>query len=164
MTISFTIDQPPHLPIGYREAFLTLLRNQGQVDNPTMKQIIQSSWLCIAHDGDTPIGIGAIKHVSKSGFRKAKVENLADDFSCELGYLYVEPKRYKGLGIGKSICRFLLRANGGANVFATTAVGKDANAMVYILESLDFEKVGSPYVGDKTGKTLGLFLKYKKTL
>ena len=164
MTISFTIDQPQNLPTAYRESFLALLRKQGQVNNPTMAKINQSSWLCIAHDGAIPIGIGAIKHVSKSGFRKAKVTTLADDFSYELGYLYVEPKRYEGLGIGKSICRFLLRANGEANIFATTAVGKDANAMVHILKSLDFAKVGSTFIGDETGKQLGLFLKYKSTL
>lgn len=164
MTITFTVDQPQHLPVAYREAFLALLRKQGQVVNPTMEKINQSSWLCIAHDGATPIGIGAIKHVSKSGFRKAKVATLADDFSLELGYLYVEPKRYEGLGIGKSICRLLLHAIGDANIFATTAVGKDANAMVHILKSLDFAKVGSTYTGGKTGKRLGLFLKYKISL
>lgn len=164
MKLTYTVDKPEMFSNECLDTFLMLLKEQAQINKPTMQRIKGCSLLCMAHYNNKVIGIGAIKHITKSSFTKAGVEKLAVKFDAELGYLYVKPdKEYRRLGIGKTISRLLLKELGNNNVFATTAVDSNANSMLFILTHWGFEQEGNTYIGGETKKTLGLFLKYKKT-
>ncbi len=163
MKLTFTVNKPEMFSKEDLDTFLVLLKEQGEVEDPNMIKIKRCNLICMVHTDNQAIGIGAIKHNAKSAFAKAGIQKLAANFDAELGYLYVKPVNdYRGLGIGKTISRLLLKELGDCNVFATTAVGANANSMLYILTHLGFIKEGNTYFGAKTNKPLGLFLKYKK--
>jgi hypothetical protein len=144
------------------EIFRQLLIKQGQVADPSIKKINSCPYLCIAYlDGD-PVGIGAIKEVYKAPFEYAGQKSIAEEFSFEMGYLYVDDaKQTTGLKIGSQISRALLDTLGNANVFATTEFS-DTNPMKYILEKLQFVQTGKIYQGRRTGKNIALYTTKKK--
>lgn len=159
MKLSFEIDEPSKFTSNQLDDFLRLLTLQAQISNPNLEKINASSLICIAYFNGVPIGIGAIKQVYKSPFDKAEVSTLKDQFDFELGYLFViDDRNYRGLGIGKTISKLLLKKLGNKNVFATTDES-DENVMKFILQSLNFKKVGKTYIGTKTHKSIGLYLK-----
>ena len=159
MKITFEVNSPNEFKKNQIEEFLNLLILQKQVSNPSIQKINASTLICIVYADNVAIGIGAIKQVYKTPFDKAEVSELKDKFEFELGYLYVKDcKKYRGLGIGKTICKLLLKELGNKNVFATTDID-EKNVMKYILESLSFVKTGKIYSGASTQKSIGLYLK-----
>lgn len=159
MIIIFEINDPSKFSVTQIDQFLKLLIYQNQVKDPSLKKIRASKLICIVYDNENPIGIGAIKQVYKSPFDKAEVSELKNDFEFELGYLFVNnDDNFKDLGIGKTICKLLLKHLGDENIFATTDLN-DKNAMKYILESLGFKKTGKSYIGEETKKLIGLYIK-----
>lgn len=157
MEIHYQIESPKKLGEHTKQYFLKLLLLQGQVA-PTMEKINNCPFLCIAYDGNLPIGIGAIKHVYKAPFDYAGMPNLKDDYNYELGYIYVlDKKKYRGKKIGKNICTKLLEVVKGQKIFATTEENEE-NRMRIILENFNFKRVGNTYIGGNTGKTIGLYV------
>ncbi len=161
MKIETIIKNPNTFTQNAKKEFLELLKEQKQVKDPTLEKIDKCPFLCITYDNDTPIGIGALKNVYKSPFDYAKLNpELKDEFNYELGYLYVkDDKKYRGLGIGKSISKLLIKTIPSENIFATTELSEN-NAMFHILKNLGFSVYGSPYIGKETGKTICLMLKF----
>jgi hypothetical protein len=158
MELQFIVEPPASMTPQQRDLFLELLKEQGQVSKPNMRKVNSCSYLCLVYYNGNAIGIGAIKQIGKSAFSKSNSENLAAVYEQELGYLYVKSdKALKNLGIGKTISKLLLKQVEDKNVFASTALGEDANSMIYILRSLGFELTGKPYIGGETGKQVGLF-------
>lgn len=157
MVKKFKVDKPDLFSEEEKDQFLQLLKEQGQVSNPTLERINASTLICLAFVDNNPIGIGAIKNVYKSPFDYAEVPELKEDFDHELGYIYVK-EGHKKLGIGKEISRLLLQDLGSKNVFATTELS-DENSMKFILEKLSFKQIGKSYKGGKTGKDIALFVK-----
>ncbi len=162
MKINYNVKETNSFTLEVKNEFLELLKEQKQVKNPTLEKINKCPFLCMAYDNETPIGIGALKNVYKSPFDYAKLNpELKDEFNFELGYLYVkDDKKYRGLGIGKSISKFLVNAVPNKNIFATTELS-ESNAMLHILKGLGFNNFGSPFIGKNTGKTICLMLKLK---
>ncbi|HJV20757.1 MAG TPA: GNAT family N-acetyltransferase [Sediminibacterium sp.] len=131
---------------------------QNQVANPSLDKINSCPFICIAYIQNLPVGIGAIKDIYKAPFDYANVPQLKDDYSYELGYVYVlDKKRYRGKGIARSICEQLLEKVKGKNIFATTEEN-DENRMRFILSKFNFKLVGDTYTGIKSKKTIGLHL------
>jgi RimJ/RimL family protein N-acetyltransferase len=149
-TESFTYEQ--------KICFQKLLELQGQVARPSLEKLNACPFLCLAYVNELLIGIGAIKKVYTSPFVKAKVPSLKDKYSYEMGYIYVlNEEKYRGKGIGKSICIELLKKVESLNVFATTEENEE-NRMKQILKNLGFIRVGETYQGENTNKDIGLYL------
>lgn len=159
MTLTFKIDQPTKFLEKELNDFLQLLIKQDQVTNPNIENITSSAFICLLYSADKAIGIGAIKQVYDTPFDKAGVPTHKIGYNYELGYLYIDNvSDTRGLGLGKTISKLLLKQVEGKNVFATTEIS-ETNPMKFILEKLGFKKLGDTYIGSKTKKTLGLFVK-----
>jgi hypothetical protein len=140
--------------------FRVLLDKQGQVDTSEGKAE-RCFKICLVKLDENAIGIGALKQVYKSPFDYAKVPEIKQNYSYELGYLFVDKDRikgnYEGLGIGKYITKLLLNEIKNENVFATTEYD-DNNPMYHILKSFDFNCKGGTYKGEKTKKDICLMV------
>ena len=161
MTLTFKVDNPEKFTIKEKDIFVQLLIKQGQVTNPNIDKVNASPFICIVFCNDEPVGIGAIKNVYKTPFDYAKVSELKVKFENELGYLFVSndnASNFRGLGIGKTISKLLLKQIGKGTVFATTDVSRK-NIMKYILKNVGFKKVGKTYKGQNTNKKIGLYIK-----
>ncbi len=158
MTIDFKVGTPKEFSSQEIEDFLRLLIQQNQIKNPSIEKVKNCIILCSAYFQEELIGIGAIKQVYKTPFDKAGVSELKDKYNHELGYLFIkENKEIRGKGIAKAICNYLISQVPEENIFATTEQSEE-NSMVYILQGLNFEKVGETYSGAKTKKKIGLYL------
>lgn len=158
MTIDFKVGKPKEFSTKETEDFLRLLIQQNQIKNPSIEKVSNCALLCFAYYQNELIGIGAIKQVYKTPFDKAGVSELKDNYNNELGYLFIkEDKEIRGKGIAKAICKFLISKVSEKNIFATTEQSEE-NSMTYILQGLNFEKVGETYTGAKTKKTIGLYI------
>lgn len=161
MKIIYKIDKPNNFSEEEKNNFLLLLKKQNQVDNPNLEKINSCQFICITYVDNTAIGIGALKKIYKSPFDYAGVNELKDTFGLEIGYLFVDNdsnnNNYRGLGIGKTITRLLLRKVENQNVFATTELNIN-NPMIHILKSSGFESIGRPYKGKKTKRIISLML------
>jgi len=161
MTLTFKVDKPENFTAKEKNIFLQLLIKQGQVANPNIDNVNASPFICIVFCNDIAIGIGAIKNVYKRPFDYAGVPDLKTKFKNELGYLFVSDDKtnnLRGLGIGKSISKLLLKQIDTGTVFATTDVSRK-NVMKYILKDVGFKKVGKTYKGQNTRKNIGLYIK-----
>jgi len=159
MEIVFKIGRSSEFSKNNLNDFLVLLKEQGQVLNPDLDKIKLSKTLCVVYWDNKPIGIGAIKQVYKTPFVKAKVHELAEKFDYELGYLYIVNNNvYRGIGLGKTICRLLMKSIGDENIFATTEEN-EKNPMKHILTNLGFYRAGQTYQGRKTNKKIALYVK-----
>lgn len=161
MTLTFKVDKPEKFTAKEKNFFVELLIKQGQVANPNIGKVNSSPFICIVYCNDTPIGIGAIKNVYKNPFDYAEVPELKTKFKNELGYLFVSDDNsndLRGLGIGKTISKLLLKKIGTGTVFATTDVSRK-NVMKYILKDIGFKMVGKTYKGQNTNKKIGLYIK-----
>jgi hypothetical protein len=158
MTIDFKVGKPNEFSYEEIEDFLRLLIQQNQIENPSIEKVNNCLILCFAYFQDELIGIGAIKQVYKTPFDKAGVSELKGKYNNELGYLFIkEEKELRGKGIAKAICNFLISKIPEENIFATTEQSEE-NSMIYILQRLNFEKVGETYSGAKTKKKIVLYL------
>jgi len=161
MTLTFKVDKPENFTAKEKDIFVQLLINQEQVANPNIDKVNASPFICIVFCNDEAIGIGAIKNVYKNPFDYAEVPELKAKFKNELGYLFVSndnANNFRGLGIGKTISKLLLKQIGTGTVFATTDVSRK-NVMKYILKDVGFKKVGKTYKGQNTNKKIGLYIK-----
>ena len=160
MTLLFKVETPGNFTQEEKNEFIALLVKQGQVSNPNIHKVNASDYICLVYVDEKPIGIGAMKNVYDRPFDYAEVPHLKQIFKKELGYLYVDNTltNFRGLGIGKTITKLLLSRKGNDNVFATTDEN-DENIMKGILQGLGFKKVGKTYIGQKTKKNIGLYIK-----
>lgn len=152
------VDTPSNFTRSQKEQFLILLKEQNQVENPTIDKINSCELLCMIYDNQLAIGIGALKNISKSSFDKADLAKLKNKYDLELGYLYVLNRdEYRGKKIGKKICSELLKKVSFKNVFATTEE-EEENPMKHILQKCNFVKTGQTFVGSYSKKNIGLYL------
>lgn len=159
MDLIFKTDSPKNFSKEQKETFLKLLKLQDQVGNLSIEKIERCPILCMAFDNDTAVGIGAIKQIYTKPFEKAGIPKMAKLYPFELGYIFrLNDVKYAKSKIGKFISNCLLDKLGCQNVFATTEESNQ-NAMKYILQQLQFVKTGKTFIGSKTGKAIGLYLK-----
>jgi len=161
MEIKYKIDKADNFSTAEKNCFLELLIRQGKVSEPTPEKIESCPYLCIASFDSKIIGIGALKQIYMTPFDNAGVADLKPKFNIELGYLYVLDNQdgisFRGLGIGKSITRFLLTQKNNKNIFATTEFN-ETNPMLHILRKFGFTSIGNPYIGHKTHDIITLMI------
>lgn len=158
MDIVYKCDKTDNFSDDDIHDFLKLLRRQGQVEGASFEKIRSCPFICIVYCSSLPIGIGAIKQIYSSPFKKAGLNDLKLNYKFELGYIFlVDDKEYRGTGIGKRICLNLLNKVKEENIFATTEEN-EKNSMKYILQKFNFVKSGDTYLGGKTKKDIGLYL------
>ncbi len=162
MAIDYKVESPKNLKKEELNLYLSLLKEQGQIDSPSIEKIKSCPFLGMAYEDDRLIGIGAIKQVYKTPFAKADISELADKYDFELGYIFlIDEKKYRGKGIAKLLSIALLEKVNDKNVFATTEESNE-NPMKFLLQKLDFAKNGKTYTGANTGKQIGLYLRTTK--
>lgn len=98
MDLNFQLVEEPDIK-GYGSIIAALLKEQGKVGGDLSKKHARCKLLCLVSIDDRPVGMGAIKEPTLSDFKaeKADLPALADDFSAELGYIYV-PNEHGGNG------------------------------------------------------------------
>lgn len=161
MEIKYKIDKPEYFSMAEKNCFLELIIRQGKVSKPTIEKIESCLYLCMASFDSKIIGIGALKQIYTTPFDNAGVPDLKSKFNIELGYLYVLDNQdgicFRGVGIGKSITRFLLTQKIDKNIFATTEFN-ETNPMLHILRNSGFTSIGKPYIGHKTHDIITLMI------
>lgn len=148
------------IPVDVAKSGVKMLKEQGEINNPTVDKILRCKMICICYLGDLPVAIGAIKPKTVSDFNQEKADLVAmsNEFEWELGYCYTR-KAFRGKGISSSIVRILLEEAHETNLMASTKI-HNGNPMVKILEKNGFRLFGKPWKSSKPhGALLGLFLR-----
>jgi ribosomal protein S18 acetylase RimI-like enzyme len=89
-------------------------------------------------------------------FKRAEARVNPVDYALELGWVFVVPA-HRGSRIGERLCRMLLERASASGVFATTR--PDNQAMITILETLGFARIGGPYRHSRRNEELALFVR-----
>lgn len=130
-------------------------------DEGLPERIGQAAYLAYHHAADdTLVAIAGLKAPDRRSleatFRKAASAARPDDYTLELGWVYVDPG-FRGAHLATDLCRRLLARAAGAGVFART---RPHNApMIHILGSLGFVRSGEPYPRPERNEMLALFLR-----
>ena len=158
--ISYKFGSPDTFSIDEINSFLSLLRKQGKIENPTKWKLMRCKHLgagCI--DGNM-ICIGAIKPKTKSVFgpKKANLPEIGASIEWEIGYFFTE-SLYEGNGYSSKIFDGLLSKFGNDNLMAITEI-KEGNKMINSLENRGFVQQGNSWAGANGNENLRLFLKH----
>ena len=158
--LEFNILNNEELTDNYRTIFGDLLVEQNKVQGDCYTKANRCKVICIVLTNAIPIAIGGIKPKTSNDFspEKADIENLSDNFSWELGYLYTKPE-YSGRGIASNVVRLLLLKHGKESIMASTEISKNPG-MVRILTKNGFKQYGKPWKSVIHGNFLGLYLKF----
>lgn len=160
--IIYKLATPQNISDKEKEAFLSLLIQQGKIKKPSMEKIELCPLLCMCKVNNKVISIGAIKPKTNGVFNaeKADLSSIKDDFSLELGYCFTLPD-FTRKGFSSSIVSLLLDEFKETNIMASTELRLD-NSMSRILEKNDFRQFGKPWKSTIHDGTLGLFLRFGK--
>jgi GNAT superfamily N-acetyltransferase len=160
MKIDYQIIEKKDLIDDHRSLFASMLAKQNRVNGNLFSKADRCKFICIAKVGSKPVGIGAIKKVTKSDFdvNKANLPDLRNDFKWELGYIFVSDD-FSNNGIASTIVKELLTNYGNRNLISTTEVAATPG-MVKILTKNGFKEVGKRWKSSITLNQLGLFIKY----
>lgn len=159
MKVDYQIIEKKDLIDDHRSLFASMLAKQNRVNGNLFSKADRCKFICIAKVGSKPVGIGAIKKVTKSDFdvNKANLPDLRNDFKWELGYIFVL-EDFSGNGIASSIVKELLTKYGNKNLISTTEV-EATPGMVKILTKNGFIEKGNRWKSDITGNNLRLFIR-----
>jgi GNAT superfamily N-acetyltransferase len=128
-----------------RDEFIAFVGDAGEVDRATLPELVSSAVaLVMLHDGRTLIGTAALKvpfdaHRRRE-FRKAEVEDRADEFPLELGWVVVHPN-YRRQGHAPALVAKAMGAAPDRGVYATTKTKR----MRELLPDYGFVVQGKPY-------------------
>ncbi len=131
------------------DAFETLITEGGEVTPDGLRQrIVQAEVLVFINEAEC-LAVGAIKNPNKGYkvrvFEKAGLADKSDEYTYELGWLYVTPSdRKKGLGhkLMVAVTSFLENRS----CYATTRENNDS--MHHLFSHYGFKKIGSAYQSD----------------
>jgi hypothetical protein len=158
--ISYRIGSPAEFKRREKEQFVSLLKKQDKVQNPTLHKVERCRLLCFCIVGDEIVSIGAIKPKTVSDFSadKSDLTHLSNQFNCELGYFFTLPDHCRK-GYSSAIASNLLSSFNSENIMASTEL-RAQNSMLRILERNGFKQFGQPWQSSIHGGALGLFLKF----
>jgi len=89
-------------------------------------------------------------------FAKAKTLHVPEDFSLELGWVYVQPAA-RDQRLSSRLVRRLVQELGADSVYATSRV--DNEKMHAALERVGFKKSGAPYPSALNAPQIQLFVR-----
>lgn len=133
------------------QAFEALVRESGEVVERGLPVRVRAA-ACLAfyyaRPGDLA-AIAALKVPHRSYrdrvFRKSRTRRWAEGYPVELGWFFVRPP-HRGRRLSALLASRLLTDGPDHPVFATTRT--DNRPMLAVLESLGFERTGTPYSRD----------------
>ena len=149
---------PQKCSIKELSEFKALVLEGGEVrKRGLLKRIKRAESLFFVEDGKC-IGIAAIKkpydQYKNNVFKKAGVPNFADNYSLELGWIYISPSA-RGKGIGSKIMKLMINAVKDSGCFATTR--ENNKKMRYLFEQYSFSKLGKNYASENGDYFLTLY-------
>lgn len=150
-----------------RAAFVTLAAKGEEVNRRDIERGVGRAELLLAMRGDSYlVAVAAIKNpfpsYKRDVFRKAGVPAEADNFSLELGYLFVE-EAHRRNGYGPQLVKKAIAPQGGAPIFATTRSNNER--MHEILQENGFVQIGSDYPSKRDpSRYLRLFVRQASNL
>lgn len=130
-----------------RQEFIAFVRKGGQVNAPSLPGLVDRAVALVTlHDDGTLIGTAAVKvpnvNHHHGDFAKAKVEDRADEFPFELGWVH---STRGGKGNGRKLLAAAVEAAGDRSVYSTTK----ADEMKHMLPDYGFTVLGQPFRSDK---------------
>ena len=131
--------------------FKRLVQDGGEVSAQGLEARIKNAASLIYHHNKEGVvcGIGAIKNPNTdyktNVFSKAEVKQECNQYSVELGWLYVRPEARK-TGIGGILMETCIQSLGNSTCFSTT---REDNLPVHrLFEKYGFIRLGVPYKGN----------------
>lgn len=148
--------KPSECSLEEIQAFHDLVLKGRQVNPDTLMDTIKNcALLGFIYNEDSIISIASIKNPNdgykRKIFRSAKVEELANEITYEVGHAYTVPEHRKK-GHHFALLNALIEHLPNERFYATT---KNQEVPSLLLKA-GFEQVGSPYK-NKNGETLLLF-------
>lgn len=152
-------DKCSNIEIG---AFIAFVRAGGEVSIQGLTERIRcAAALAFARVDGLVVGIAALKHPQDSYRHRVSTESgaalSAQEFSFELGWVYVSPK-LRGKGFSLLLSQAVLAESNGAGVFATSRT--DNIAMHRSLAKLGFVASGNPFVSGRGKHSLQVFVRH----
>lgn len=162
MTGTARLDPPDACSAAQLQAFEHMVRKGFEGSDAGLRRRIHDArWL--AFHRITPATLAAIAALKAPApryrndiFARADAGIDPHAFELELGWVFVIPEQRRR-GIAAALCRTLLAREPGRAVFATTR--PDNAAMIGILSTLGFVRVGKPYPHVRRGEDLSLFVR-----
>ncbi|MDB5344555.1 MAG: hypothetical protein JWP89_2932 [Schlesneria sp.] len=144
-----------------RSNFERLVCEGDQINsNGLTERIDNAAILACHHDGDTLVGVAALKNPADS--YRLKVSRLSgfdlssNLFPFELGWVYVVPEK-RGRGLARQLVAACLNAEKPAGVYATTR--EDNVSMQSCLHKNGFRRAGQPYKSKQGDHYLVLYVR-----
>lgn len=143
------------------DSFIGLVRRGGEVSDGIENRIARAKMLgFVKYDGH-PVGVAAIKRPLKAYctrvFQSAKSNLTSEDFSLELGWIYLK-ENHRQKGQITPLLESLMSRFSGMPMFATT---RSSNlVMIELLKQFKFKKEGEAYPSSQyPDETLHLFVR-----
>ncbi len=154
MTIK--IFEPKNCSNDQLQTFFDIVVEGNQVDMHRLLNRIKAAYfLSFCELNNEVIGIASIKNPSmkykKKTFKKANVEEFADNFDYEIGYA-VTKETHRRKGISMQLIKSLMGKSTSKSFYATTK----NDGMRHLLEKIGFERLGGNYTNDNN-ETLTLY-------
>lgn len=138
------------------KVFYEIVVEGGQVIVDGLEDRIKTAdFLSFCEIENEVVGVSSIKNpdrgYKKDTFRKANVENLADNYTFEIGYA-VTKETHRRKGISEQLIKLLMENSTSKSFYATTK----NDGMRKLLEKIGFAKLGANFKNYKS-ETLTLY-------
>lgn len=158
---SIDIKKPAECSGAELEDLANLIKEGGEVVDGIKARLKRADALGLIRYEKTLVGCGALKKPAvayrKSVFVKAKATASSDDFSRELGWIFIKEKN-RSKGQIRPLVETLLKVAGDRGVFATTR--RSNEKMQRILEHQEFVRHSECYSSTQSpGEELMLFVR-----
>lgn len=144
--MNIEVKPPTHCDSSELSVFQNLIIEGGEVTSHGLSQRINCAEKLVFINEVKCVAIGAIKNPNEqyksSIFAKAGVEEKSENYTYELGWLYVIPAA-RGQGLGRYLMEAITSALGGSTCYATTR--ENNHSMHHLFSQYKFERLGSPY-------------------
>jgi len=159
-SVGVIIKTPQECTRNDLETFIRLAHEGGQVKEQGLPARVKRARVLafLVENGDT-IGIAALKQPYKSYrtavFARAKATLMSNSFPFEVGWVVISQK-HQGRKLSRSVVEAVLTKARGQNVFATSAISREA--MHRTLRRFGFVQHGQSYPPSQGDEDLFLFI------
>jgi len=143
------IFKPENCSVDQLQEFFDIVVEGKQVNaNGLLNRIKAADFLSFCELDNEIVGVASIKNpdkkYKKTTFKKANVEEFADDFDYEIGYA-VTKETHRRKGISEQLIKSLIENSSSKSFYATTK----NDGMRHLLEKIGFAKLGDNYTNSK---------------
>lgn len=160
-SVDIIVKKPADCTPEERKKFVDLVVSGGQNISSYVRSAFRNLvWVGFAYvDGEIKAVSSIKKGFVDDTFEAAGVEEVADDFSYEMGFSFTEEGSRK-LGYSNQIKKELLKRVGNKGVYSTVRTNNKAS--IIAIKKLGFEPLGEPYQGLLGDYTVQLMVLGKK--